>query len=214
MSQYILFGRPGWGSVIVEAQLTALALPFQFEEVPDLFESEQGRHDLSRVNPLAQVPTIRLPDGSVMTESAAITLYLAEATGRDDFVPPIGHTARPQFLRWLVFIVANIYPTFTYADDPRRFIVDEAAAKAFGQAIDDYRCRLWPMVEAAASEPWFLGQRFSALDVYIAMMAHWRPGRAWFQTHAPRLTSIAKQASEEPRLLPVWKRNFPKDYAP
>jgi GST-like protein len=214
MSEYVLFGRPGWGSMIVEAQLAALALPFRFEEVPDLFQSEQGRRDLEPMNPLAQVPTLRLPDGSVMTESAAITLYLAEVTKRDDFVPPIGHPTRPQFLRWLVFFVANIYPTFTYADDPKRFVSDETAAKAFQQAVNDYRCRLWTIVEAAAAEPSFLGERFSALDIYIASMVHWQPGRKWFLAHAPKLLAIAKRASDDPRFLSVWQRNFPKDYAP
>jgi GST-like protein len=43
MAKYRLFGRPGWGSVIVEAQLAALGMPFDFEEVPNLFESEDAR---------------------------------------------------------------------------------------------------------------------------------------------------------------------------
>jgi GST-like protein len=212
MAQYRLFGRPGWGSVIVEAQLAALDLPFEYEEVADLFESEQARRDLARINPLSQVPTLLLPDGSVLTESVAITLHLADATGRDDFVPPVADKARPQFLRWLVFLVANIYPTFTYADDPRRFVRDEAAAKGFDAAVAEYRRHLWRMVEAAAGAPWFLGDRFSALDVYAATMTHWGPGRRWFEEHAPSLTAIARRAGEDPRFRAVWKRNFPGDF--
>ena len=209
MSKYRLFGRRGWGSAIVEAQLAALGVPFDFEEVPDLFESEQGRRDLARVNPLSQVPTLQLPDGSVLTESAAITLHLADATGRDDFVPPPGDKARPQFLRWLVFLVANVYPTFTYADDPRRFVKDEAAAHAFRTAVDEYLGRLWLMVESAAGTPWFLGERFSALDIFLKTMTQWRPGRAWFEKHAPRIAAAARRASDDPRLRGVWERNFP-----
>jgi len=213
MAAYHLYARPGWGSVIVEAQLAALGLPFEIEDVPDLFESEQARRDLAQHNPIAQVPTLRLPDGTLMTESAAITLHLADATGRDDFVPPAQHAARPAFLRWLVFLVANVYPTFTYADDPKRFVQgDEAAAAAFGKAVDDYRCRLWGFVEAAAGAPWFLGQRFSALDVYIATMTHWRPGRKWFDDHTPALASIARRAGADSRLQAAWKRNFPRDH--
>jgi GST-like protein len=213
--RYRLYGRPGWGSVIVEAQLDALELPFDYDEVPNLFESEDGRRELARVNPIAQVPTLVLPDGTVMTESAAITLYLAETTGRSDFVPPAGDPSRPAFLRWLVFIVANVYPTFTYADDPTRFVRgNEAAAKAFGEAVDEYRTRLWRMVEPAVGAPWFLGERFSALDVYAATMTHWRPGRRWFDEHTPKLAAVARRAADDPRLVPACKRNFPKDYAP
>lgn len=212
MTDYRLFGRPGWGSAIVEAQLSALGLPYEYDEVPDLFSSEEGRRSLAQHNPIAQVPTLRLPDGSVLTESAAITLHLAEATGRDDFVPAAGHPARPQFLRWLVFVVANIYPTFTYGDDPQRFVRDEAAAQEFAAALDACRERLWQIVEAAAGAPWFLGARFSALDLYVATMAHWRPGGRWFEENAPRLAAIARVAGADARFLAVWKHNFPKDF--
>jgi GST-like protein len=214
MSPYVLHGQPGWGSVIVEAQLAALGLPFEFVEVGNLFKSDEARRTLGRVNPLAQVPTLVLPDGAVMTESAAITLHLAEATGRDDFVPTAGHAARPQFLRWLVFLVANVYPTFTYADEPKRFVPgDDETAKAFVQQVDAYRCRLWQMVApAAAGTPWFLGERFSALDLYVATMTHWTPGRRWFEEHAPALAAIAARIKGDARFDAVWRRNFPRDF--
>ena len=58
---------------------------------------------------------------------AAITLLLADIAGNDSLVPAPGAPERGKFLRWLVFIVANIYPTFTYADDPSRFVSVNAA---------------------------------------------------------------------------------------
>jgi GST-like protein len=111
---YKLFGRRGWGSVLVETQLAWYGLPFTIEEVDDLFASAAARARLGPINPVAQVPTLLLPDGSVMTESAAITLHLADVAGSNALVPASGDTFRPRFLRWLVFLVANIYPTFTY----------------------------------------------------------------------------------------------------
>ncbi len=47
MDTYTLYGRPGWGSVLIEAQLAALALPFEWREVADLFRSDQARRDLA-----------------------------------------------------------------------------------------------------------------------------------------------------------------------
>ncbi|MCR6700769.1 MAG: glutathione S-transferase N-terminal domain-containing protein [Dokdonella sp.] len=136
-----LHGRPGWGSALIEAQLLRYGLPFRFEEVGDLFASAEARAALAAVNPLAQVPTLVLDDGRVMSESAAITLYLADLTGRDDLVPGPQSPERAAFLRWLVFLVANLYPTFTYADDPQRFVADAAAPRRSGRAWTPMRCR-------------------------------------------------------------------------
>ncbi|MBZ4236614.1 hypothetical protein LAM40_24290, partial [Mycobacterium tuberculosis] len=41
---------------------------------------------------------------------------------------PAGDPARARFLRLLVWIVANIYPTFTYGDYPERWAPRDAEA--------------------------------------------------------------------------------------
>ena len=127
MTDYVLHGRPGWGSAIVEAQLAWYGLPFRFVDSGDLLASAQAQERLRPLNPLAQVPVLELPDGQVMSESAAITLHLADLTGRDDLVPGPRQRERAAFLRWLVFLVANVYPTFTYGDLPERFVTTARA---------------------------------------------------------------------------------------
>jgi len=158
---------------------------------------------------VAQVPTLILPDGQVMTESAAITLYLADIAGHAELVPAPGDAIRPAFLRWLIFLVANIYPTFTYADDPARFVPTAAAQKGFRANVDAYAQRLWRQVDASVGQPWFFGERFTALDIYIGAMTRWRPRRAWFAAECPRLHAIGVGVDSEPRIATVWRRNFP-----
>jgi len=204
-----LLGNPGWGSVIVEAQLAFYGLPYRVEDVGDVFTSEAARRRLEPFNPLAQVPALILPDGAVMTESAAITLYLADIAANSELVPGPGEAMRPAFLRWLVFLVANIYPTFTFADEPQRFVPLAEARDGYRATVDAYAQKLWRIVEAEARAPWFLGERFSALDIYICAMTQWRPKRPWFEAHCPRLAAIATAADDLPKLAPVWRRNFP-----
>jgi GST-like protein len=206
-----LFGVPGWGSTIVEAQLVWYGLAFDFHAVGNLFESPEARRELAAVNPLAQVPTLVLPGGAVMTESAAITLHLADLTGSDTLVPRPAEETRAAFLRWLVFIVANLYPTYTYADDPSRFVADAAARAGFRGAVEQYAQRLYGLLEAQSRQPWFLGERFSAIDLYVCTMTHWRPGRAWFAEHAPRLSASAARTQALEAIAPVWRRNFPAE---
>jgi GST-like protein len=206
---YKLYGRAGWGSALAEAQLAWYRLDYEIEEVEDLFASASAREQLAQVNPLAQVPTLVLPDGQLMTESAAITLHLADVTGSTELVPAPNEAVRPQFLRWLIFLVANVYPTFTYADDPARFVDGEVAQRGFAANVGAYRERLWRQVEAAAGVPWFLASRFSALDIYLAVMTHWQPRRLWFAENCPQLHAIASRVDAGSRLAAVWRRNFP-----
>jgi GST-like protein len=207
MAKMRLFGEPGWGSVIVEAQLDWYGLEHEFERVGDLFKSAEGRQRLAAVNPLAQIPTLVLANGDVLTESAAITLWLAEQQGADSLVPRAGDAARAPFLRWLVYLVANVYPTYKNGDDPARFVDGEDAQRSFREHVNAYRNKVYLVLESIAGAPWFLGPRFSALDVYICAMTRWRPGREWFAANAPKLAAIAARTEQVPELAACWRRN-------
>lgn len=209
MHQVKLFGEPGWGSVLVEAQLVWYGIPYDYQRVGDLFSTKNARQELEAFNPLGQVPTLVLPDGSVMTESAAITLWLADRTGSFDLVPRPDEMERPKFLRWLLYITSNIYPTYTYADVPSRFVRDEGARQGFADAVHAYARKLYTILNTEAAGPWFLGTRLSALDIYVCTLTHWEPGRRWFDANAPKLAAIADGMKAQRRLSEVWARNFP-----
>lgn len=209
MHRMKLFGEPGWGSTLVEAQLVWYGIPYDFQRVGDLFKDAGARRELEAFNPLGQIPTLVLPEGGVMTESAAITLWLADRTGSFDLVPRPDEAGRPRFLRWLLYITSNIYPTYTYADDPSRFVRDERARQGFADTVHAYARKLYTILNAEAAGPWFLGTRLSALDIYVCTLTHWEPGRPWFDANAPKLAGIADAMKAQPRLSEVWARNFP-----
>jgi GST-like protein len=125
-----------------------------------------------------------------------------------DLIPPPGDATRKAFYRWSVFIVAALYPTWTYGDDPAKWVIDEAGAKQLRDSTDEHRKTLWKSVEQQVSAPWFLGERTSALDLYLAAMTRWRPGILWFAKNAPKITAIAKRTSELHAVAPVIARNF------
>lgn len=204
---WILYGAPGWGSAIVEAVLTIADLPFLSVDVSGFDKPGQQRQRLLELNDLAQVPTLQLPNGEVLTESAAILLYVAELRPDAGLMPLPGHPDRARFLRLLVWLVAAVYPTFTYGDYPERWT--PAAPEALRAATDRTREELWLGLERKiAPEPWLLGRTFSALDLYVAVMSRWRPGPDWFAANCPGITSSANAAREIPALRAVWARNF------
>lgn len=201
-----LYGMPHWGSDIVEYQLALYGLDYAFVKTGNLFDDLSAEDALRAVNPLRQIPTLMLEDGAVMTESAAITLLLADMTERDDLVPGPGAKERAAFLRWLIFIVANIYPTYTYVDMPSRFVADERAQDAYAQAVHDYAKTLYGVLEGTAKGPWFLGQRFSALDIYVAVITRWTPRRDWHADNSPKLMAISEAVEALPGLKALAAR--------
>ena len=72
-----LFGAPSSGAVAVDATLTLLDIPFTVIEGAT-WASEAARERVGSRNSMRQIPTLVLPDGEILTESAAILLYLAD----------------------------------------------------------------------------------------------------------------------------------------
>ena len=202
-----LLGCKGCGSAIVESAFALAKIPLEYEEV-DYSAGSPTRDRLLSVNPLGQVPALVLPDGSVMTESLAMIHYVNDLAPRSGLIPAKGDALRVPFYRWAVFIVAALYPTWTYGDEPAKWVEDTKGAKQLRESTDAHRKKLWTQVEEIAGEPFFLGSRMTALDLYVASMTRWRPGILWFAKNAPKLTAIAQKTSATPGVADVIKRNF------
>jgi GST-like protein len=207
MKNPLLLGSKGCGNAIVESAFALAGVPVDCEEV-DYSAASPTRERLLRVNPLGQVPALVLPDGRVLTESLAMIHYVDDLEPGANLIPARGDPARAGFHRWSAFFVAAIYPTFTYGDEPRKWVASEEGAKQLRESTDRHRQALWAQVEAAAGAPGFLGERFSALDLYLAAMTRWRPGVLWFAKHTPKLAAIAKRAAALDAVAPVMQRNF------
>ena len=202
-----LLGCKGCGNAIVEAAFALAGIAIDYEEV-DYSEGSPTRARLLEVNALGQVPSLVLPDGRVMTESLAIIHHIHDSAPQAGLIPPPGDAKREDFYRWVVFIIAAIYPTFTYGDEPKKWVPDEAGARQLRDSTDAHRKKQWMQIEGVVGAPWFLGERMSALDLYLAVMTRWRPGRKWFDENTPKVMAIAKRAAALPAVAPVMQRNF------
>jgi GST-like protein len=204
---YTLYAAKGGGSMIVELAFAKAELPLKIIDVPWKDTGWKSKV-LKPFNPLGQVPTLIMPNGDVMTESAAIILHLADRAPDAKLAPATTERDRAQFLRWLVFLVSAVYPTFTYGDDPKRWLAgDEQAGQKLRTSSDDHRKMLWQFVEKQIKGPWFLGRRQSALDLYIWTMSHWRPGKDWMAAECPRLHKIARAVKDQETTKQVAERN-------
>ena len=206
-NKHLLLGCKGCGSVIVEAAFAVAGLPLDYEEV-DYGAGSPTRARLLEVNPLGQVPTLVLPDGRILTESLAIVNHVHDLAPQAKLIPFPREDTRVDFLRWSTFLVGALYPTWTYGDEPAKWVEEPKGAKQLRESTDRHRQVLWQQVEEVARAPYFLGEAMSAIDLYIAVMTHWRPGRKWFVANAPKLLAIAEKTSATAGVADVIKRKF------
>ncbi len=208
MKNPLLLGCRGCGSAIARFGYALAGLPLDYEEV-DYSPESPTRGRLLAVNPLGQVPALVLPDGRVMTESLAILHLLDDAAPKAGLIPPKGDATRAAFYRWAVFLVAAVYPTYTYGDDAKKWVGgDEAAGKALRASTDAQRQALLEQLEGACGAPHFLGERLSAIDLYLAAMSYWRPGTKWWTANVPKLFAAATKARENTELAPIVAKEF------
>ncbi|MGK2284558.1 glutathione S-transferase family protein [Pedomonas sp. V897] len=210
---YELWTAQGSGGAVIEAALALADAPARLIDAPPW---EDGPHleALHRLNPLGQVPALVLADGTVITESGAIALLLAERHPEAGLAPAAGDPLRPTFLRWLFFINAGIYALFRFEDRPERLVSSAQSQAEARDRLAETRKAMLRQLDAAAGAPWFLGKQRTLLDLYIAVMRHWRPRRTWFDAHCPALAALARRVESDPRLAPVFDRHFGDQSAP
>lgn len=201
-----LHGCDGCGSAVVEALLELAGVDYVRHHFA--WEDRDGWDRLRRVNPLGQVPTLVLDDGTVMTESAGIALWIAGEHPRARLLPD-APAARALANRWMVSFATNVYAPIIIGDFPERWVDGDDArtdlkAKAL-QRLGD----AWRAFEGAVSPaPYVLGDRMSVVDVYLAMLSRWRPGRAWLDQHCPATMAAVRLTEAHPVVARVWSRNF------
>lgn len=199
-----LYGVPGWGSAISELMLTLAKIPYTFIDVDGFDQPGPTRELLKARNPLCQVPTLELENGDILTETAAIALMVLDRC--PDLAPPIGRVERQQFQRLLIWLVANVYPTFTYADYPERWAPD--APGQLKENCIEYRQSLYRWLETQLNaQPYALGSKITVLDCYIAVMVTWGPRRPWFDVNTPELVSVADAVYQREELQQVLRDN-------
>lgn len=204
-----VYGALGSGSVPVEAALTLIGQPYQVIEAATWEQDEAVLARVKAVNPMLQIPALVLPSGEILTESAAILIWLADAWPQAGLAPVVGDPARGQFLRWMAF-VSGIYGFYWVKDDPARLAPDPTAQPVLVERTNARILDCWAAMNSQVSPGrYILGEALSVLDLYVAVVSRFRPRRQRFYEAAPKLEAVVKAVDADPRLTAFWAERYP-----
>ena len=209
MTGFVLYGAAASGSVAVEAVPSLLGIPFRLVE-GETWSSEAARERVGERNVMRQVPTLVLPDGEILTESAAILIYLADAHPEAGLAPALDDPSRGQFLRWMFFVSSAIYSLHWIKPDVGRIGAPQSAREDVVDAVHECIAFCWRTMDAQlAPSPYLLGERLTVLDLYVAVISRFGPWRERFLAEAPKMAAAVKRVDEDVRLKALWERRFP-----
>jgi glutathione S-transferase len=120
------------------------------------------------INPMGKVPAIKHGD-TVVTEGAAICSYLADAFPAAGLAPPPTGRARGDYYRWMFFGAGPVEAAVT--NKALGFEVPEERRRTAGYgSLDDV---IGALEIALAKGPYLLGDKFSAVDIYLGSQIGW-----------------------------------------
>jgi GST-like protein len=207
---YTLYGSRGSGSAAVELALEVAGLPHRIVRASE-WEPDSAQDELRKVNPLGQIPTLVMPNGAVMTESAAILLHLGLEVAQPGVLLPADPAARAQAMRGLVYIPANCYSAITVIDYPQRFttLTDEKALEAIRLGTRKQLHRNWEIfADTFTARPFLSGDAPGALDFLAAVVSKWAGTRAHLREHRPEFFELLSRVESHEPVAKVFRRHW------
>lgn len=203
-----LYGTDGSGSAAIEAALARAGLAVTAVDAAS-WTPGAGRDALLRVNPLGQIPTLVLSDGTVLTESAAILIHLG-LTAPPGLLLPADASARARAIRGLVYVAANCYAAISVIDYPERWC----------EPCDDaMKARIRAGTRARLHEHWRLfADEFAlgfdaahpgALELLATVVSKWSGARPMLQAERPTFHAQLLRVEQHPEVAAVFQRHWP-----
>ncbi|TFW09881.1 glutathione S-transferase [Oxalobacteraceae bacterium OM1] len=132
----------------------------------NLRAGESRKPEYLAVNPMGKVPAI-LHGGALVTEQAAVFMYMADLYPERGLAPAIGDPLRGPYLRWMVYHGSCFEPALV--DRAQNHAPTPPSMCPYG----DYDTMLNTLTGQLEKGPWLLGERFSAADVLWGSALNW-----------------------------------------
>lgn len=159
------------------------------------------------VNPLGQIPALA-DDGVVLTESLAITLYLARKLGGS--LGPQSDIETAQMEQWALFAATAVETPaleLYYPIAEGRDKTPEGAA-LIAVASEKLRRPFRHLEGHLAAHPWLVGNRFTAADINTAECVRYAQGATSLMAEFPAVKEWLERCQSRPAFQKMWAQRL------
>ena len=159
-----LYFAPGTRATRIAFLLEELGVPWE-KVTLDLAQREHKAADYLALNPNGVVPTLKDGD-TVIFESVAIALHLADRFAEKGLAPPPDSPLRGRYLSWMVWSMTTLEPPIGDVYLERMKPAEQQSAAAVDAALARFRSSA-QVLEGELTGPYLLGDSLSAADVMV-----------------------------------------------
>ncbi len=166
-----LYFSKGACSLVVRLIINELGLSCEYEAVDLRTKKSSSGGDFLKVNPKGAVPTLEIKQGEVLTESAVILQYLADANQAHQLLPAVGDFKRYRVLEWLNYITTELHKGFSPLFNPN--LPQEVKNTIF---IPNLIAKFTFINNQLQGKQFLCGDHFTLSDAYLFVMCRWARG--------------------------------------
>lgn len=189
-----LYFAPRTRATRIAFLLEELGVPWD-KETLDLSQHEHKATGYLALNPNGVVPTLKDGD-TVLFESVAIALHLADRFPEKGLAPPLGSPLRGRYLSWMVWSMTTLEPPIGDVYLERMKPAEQQSAAALDAALASFRSSA-QVLEGELSGPYLLGDAFSAADVMVGCVLSFADMLGMLSGH-DRLRDYVARVTERP----------------
>jgi glutathione S-transferase len=174
----------------------------------DRAKNAQKSREYLKINPNGRIPTL-VDENLIVSEAAAIVLHLVDQHPDAGLAPQVGTPERAKFYQWLTFLTNSLqeelmiwqYPDRLSGNDASAMSIvkrgAEARASAFLDVIEDH---------LRANGPLFLGNKLSAVDLYLVMLSRWARPMAKPPRSRPSIAKLLDKVTALPSVRRAYEQ--------
>ena len=169
---YKLFYYPLNASMAPHFVLEELNADFELVLVDRKTNAHKAKNYLA-LNPAGRIPTL-VDDGSVLFESAAICIHLAESNPKNKLIPQVGEPERALFLQWIMYLTNTLQAELMVHFYPQNHTNNvDAMANITATQESRITAMLGLLDTALADKKFLVGEQLTVCDFYLFMLAIW-----------------------------------------
>lgn len=191
-----LYTMPGACSLAADIALREAGVSFELIKVSHHVPHRTSDGvDLSEINSKGYVPVLRLDNGEVLTENAALLLYIADLNPAAKLAPPVGTLERFRVAEWLAYINSEVHKSFSPLFAPNSSDDMKQSARA------SLTKRVGWAAEKLGSKPYLMGEQYSVADAYLFVVLSWAPHVKLDLSPWPNLQAFLERVRARPHTI-------------